>query len=138
LSTVTYSADNLRSINTFESITGVDVRAAIIHDDEAYFVVPEDKAGMAIGKGGQTVSKVKRKLDRDIKIYEYSDNLGKFINSVVPTEIRGVDLEQDGEKVKIHVSERNKGQVVGRDGERIDTIREILSRTHGVDSVKID
>ncbi len=132
----TYDTEMIRNINLFESITDVEVRDAIIKEDEAYFVVPEGKAGMAIGKGGEVVQKVQDRLDRDIKIYEYSDNLGKFINNLVPADIRGVDI--DGDKVEIDVPRDNKGRVVGKDGNKIESIREILQRTHGVEEVKVE
>jgi N utilization substance protein A len=125
----------IRNINLFESITDVEVRDAIIKEDEAYFVVPEGKAGMAIGKGGQVVQKVQNKLDKDIKIYEYSDNLGKFINNLVPADIRGVDINDNS--VEIDVPNDNKGRVVGKEGKKIESIREILQRTHGVEEVKV-
>ena len=136
MTTATYDTEMIRNINLFESITDVEVRDAIIKEDEAYFVVPEGKAGMAIGKGGEVVQKVQDRLDRDIKIYEYSDNLGKFINNLVPADIRGVDI--DGDKVEIDVPRDNKGRVVGKDGNKIESIREILQRTHGVEEVKVE
>lgn len=136
MTTATYDTEMIRNINLFESITDVEVRDAIIKEDEAYFVVPEGKAGMAIGKGGQVVQKVQNKLGKDIKIYEYSDNLGKFINNLVPADIRGVDI--DGDTVKIDVPNDNKGRVVGKEGKKIESIREILQRTHGVEEVKVE
>ena len=136
MATATYDTEMIRNINLFESITDVEVRDAIIKEDEAYFVVPEGKAGMAIGKGGKVVQKVQEKLGRDIKIYEYSDNLGKFINNLVPADIRGVDI--DGDKVEIDVPNNNKGRVVGKNGQKIESIREILQRTHGVQEVKVE
>lgn len=136
MTTATYDTEMIRNINMFESITDVEARDAIIKEDEAYFVVPEGKAGMAIGKGGEVVQKVQNKLDRDVKIYEYNDNLGAFINNLVPADIRGVDI--DGDKVEIDVPRDNKGRVVGKDGNKIDSIREILARTHGVKEVKVE
>lgn len=137
---VTYSAKNLRAINTFESITGVDTRNVILEPEKAFFVVPEGKAGMAIGKGGETVTEVKKKLGKEIKIYEYSDNIGKFVNNVVAAQIRGIEIDEDDDEkvVKIDVSERNKGKVVGRNGERIDNLKKLLSQTHNVDDVVVD
>ncbi|QKQ97942.1 NusA-like transcription termination signal-binding factor [Candidatus Nanohaloarchaea archaeon] len=139
MATATYDTEMIRTINLFESITDVEARHAIIKEDEAYFVVPEGKAGMAIGKGGKVVQKVQNQLGKEIKIYEYSDNLGKFINNLVPTDLRGVDIkEEDGQKtVEIDVPNDKKGRVVGKDGQKIDSIREILARTHGVDEVKV-
>ena len=136
MATATYDTEMIRNINLFESITDVEVRDAIIKEDEAYFVVPEGKAGMAIGKGGKVVQKVQEKLGRDIKIYEYNDNLGAFINNLVPADIRGVDI--DGDKVEIDVPRNNKGRVVGKNGQKIESIREILQRTHGVEEVTVE
>ncbi|PSG99566.1 MAG: NusA-like transcription termination signal-binding factor, partial [Nanohaloarchaea archaeon SW_4_43_9] len=109
-------------------------------EDEVYFVVPDGKAGMAIGKGGKIVKKIQNKLGKDVKIYEYSDNLGKFLNNLVPSDLRGVNIEEeDGEKkVEISVSSDNKGRVVGKNGDKIDSIREVLERTHNVDEVVVE
>jgi len=133
MATVTYDTENIRAMNLFESITGVEVRDVILKEDEAYFVVPDGKAGMAIGKGGKVVKKYREKLDKDVKIYEYSDNLGKFLNNLVPADLRGVDIDDEGDDktVEISVSRDNKGRVVGKNGNKIDSIREVLQRTHG-------
>lgn len=139
MSTVKYDTDMLRTLNMFEEITGVEAIDCINKEDEAYFVVPEGKAGMAIGKGGKVVQRVQDQLDKDVKIYEYSDNIGKFLNNIVPADIRGVDVEDNDEKeVEISVSRENKGRVVGRNGNKIDSIREILARTHNVDEVTVE
>lgn len=140
MANVTYDTDMLRAINMFEDITGVDTVDAIIKEDEAYFVVPEGKAGMAIGKGGKVIRKVQDKLNKDVKVYEYSDNIGKFLNNIVPADIRGVDVEEeeDGKEVEIQVSRENKGRVVGKNGKKIDSIRQILARTHDVDEVVVE
>lgn len=140
MATVTYDTENIRTMNMFESVTGVEAIDVITKEDEVYFIVPEGKAGMAIGKGGKIVKKIQNKIGKDVKIYEYSDNLGKFLNNLVPTDLRGVDIEdEDGEKkVEISVSSDNKGRVVGKNGNKIDSIRDILQRTHGVDEVKVE
>lgn len=140
MSTVTYDTENIRAISMFESITGVEARDVVMNEDEVYFIVPDGKAGMAIGKGGKVVNKVQDKLNKNVKIYEYSDNLGKFLNNIVPTDIRGVDItDEDGKKeVEISVSRENKGRVVGKNGDKIDSIRSILQRTHNVSEVTVE
>lgn len=139
MATVTYDTENIRTMNMFESITGVEAVDVITREDEVYFIVPEGKAGMAIGKGGKIVKKIQSKLGKDVKIYEYSDNLGKFLNNLVPTDLRGVNItDNDEKKVEISVSSENKGRVVGKNGNKIDSIRDILQRTHGVDEVVVE
>ncbi|MFP4038565.1 MAG: NusA-like transcription termination signal-binding factor [Candidatus Nanohaloarchaea archaeon] len=138
--TATYDTQMIRTLNMFESLTDVEARDCIINDDEAYFIVPEGKAGMAIGKGGKVVQKVQDQLGKTVKIYEYHDNVGAFVNNLVPGDIRGVtvDNENGQKKVSINVPNSNKGKVLGREGERIETIREVLGRTHNVDEVKVE
>jgi N utilization substance protein A len=136
MATATYDTEMIRNINMFESITDVNVRDAVIKEDEAHFVVPEGKAGMAIGKGGKVVKEVQEKLGCDIKIYEYSDNLGKFISNLIPADIRGVDIDDD--EVEIDVPRDERGKVVGKDGDRIESVRRILERTHGIHEVKVN
>ncbi len=138
--TATYDTEMIRTLNMFESLTDVEARDCLITEEEAYFVVPEGKAGMAIGKGGKIVQKVQNQLGKTVKIYEYNDNIGAFINNIVPGDIRGVDIDDTGEKKKvtINVPNKNKGKVLGREGERIQSIRNILKRTHNVDEVKVE
>ncbi len=140
MATVTYDTENIRAMGLFESITGVEARDVIFEDDQAYFIVPDGKAGMAIGKGGEVVKKVQNNLGKNVKVYEYSDNLGKFLNNIVPVDLRGVDIDVEGEekKVEISVARDKKGRVVGKNGDKIDAIRDVLSRTHGVDEVKVE
>ena len=137
--TATYDTEMIRTLNMFESITDVEARDCMMKEDEAYFIVPEGKAGMAIGKGGKVVKKVQNQLDKNVKIFEYKDNLGAFVNNLVPVDIRSLDIEddEDGKRVEIKVSNDNKGRLVGKDGDNIDSIREILARTHNVDEVTV-
>jgi len=134
--TATYDTQMIRTLNMFESITDVEARDCIIKEDEAYFIVPNGKAGMAIGKGGKVVQRVQDQLGKTVKIYEYNDNVGAFVNNLVPGDIRGVDIDE--KKVTIDVPNSNKGKVLGKNGERIESVREILKRTHNVDEVKVE
>jgi len=140
MATVTYDTENIRAMNMFESLTNVEARDIIIREDEVCFIVPDGKAGMAIGKGGKIVKKVQKQVGKEVKIYEYSDNLGKFLNNLINVDLRGVNIEEEnGEKtVTVNVSRENKGRVVGKNGNKIDSIREILARTHSVDNVKVE
>ena len=138
--TATYDTQMIRTLNMFESLTDVEARDCIINDEEAYFIVPEGKAGMAIGKGGKVVQKVQDQIGKTVKIYEYHDNVGAFVNNLVPGDIRGVTVEDEEghKKVSISVPNSNKGKVLGREGERIETIREVLARTLNVNEVKVE
>lgn len=139
MATATYDTEMIRTLSMFESMTDVEARDCMMKEDEAYFIVPEGKAGMAIGKGGKVVKKVQNQLGKNVKIFEYKDNLGAFVNNLVNVDIRSLNIEDDeeGKRVEIKVSSDKKGRLVGKDGENIDAIRDILKRTHNVDEVTV-
>ena len=140
MATATYDTEMIRTLSMFESMTDVEARDCMMTENEAYFIVPEGKAGMAIGKGGKVVKKVQDQLGKDVKIFEYKDNLGAFVNNLISVDIRSLDIDEDekgGKTVEINVSNDNKGRLVGTDGENIDSIRDILKRTHNVNQVTV-
>jgi len=140
MATATYDTEMIRTLSMFESMTDVEARDCMMKEDEAYFIVPEGKAGMAIGKGGKVVKKVQNQLGKNVKIFEYKDNLGAFVNNLVSVDIRSLDIDEDengGKTVEINVSNDNKGRLVGKDGDNIDSIRDILKRTHNVNEVTV-
>ena len=139
MATATYDTEMIRTLSMFESLTDVEARDCMMKEDEAYFIVPEGKAGMAIGKGGKVVKKVQNQLGKNVKIFEYKDNLGAFVNNLVSVDIRSLNIEdtENGKTVEINVSNDNKGRLVGKDGDNIDSIRDILKRTHNVNQVTV-
>lgn len=137
--TIKFDTDTIRKINLFEEITGVEVKDCIINKDSAHFVVDEDKIGMAIGKNGRTVKKVKNNLDKDIRLYGYSEDIEEFVENLVPTDINGVDVDANDERVAtIHVDRNNRSRVVGRNGRNIDIIKRFLKREFDIDDVRVE
>jgi N utilization substance protein A len=138
--TIKFDTETIRSINLFEQITGVDVKDAITLDEKAYFVVEEGKVGLAIGKGGKTIKKVQDNLNKDVKVYEYSDSLKEFVENVVPADVNSVKLDRTGEKkvVKIGVNRRDWSRVVGKDGRNVEILERFLKREFDVDDVKVE
>jgi N utilization substance protein A len=137
---IKFDTDTIRSINLFEELTGVEVMDAITQDDKAFFVVEEGKVGLAIGKGGETIKKVQRNLNKDVKVYEYSDSLKEFVENLVPADVNSVRYDRSGENkvVKIGVDRNDWSRVVGKDGKNIDIIKRFLKREFDVDDVKVE
>ena len=66
---IKFNANEIRFIALFESMTGAMVKDCILDDDNAKvtFVVKNGDMGLAIGKGGSTVTKVKKQLEEELK-----------------------------------------------------------------------
>lgn len=137
---ITFDTDAIRKINVFEEVTGVEVQDCIINDDSAHFVVPEEKVGMAVGKGGSTIQKVQDNLDMEVRVYGYADNIEAFVDNLVPADIDGVDVQQEGdsETAIIRVDSGEKSKVVGRGGETIKIVERFLQKEFDVDEVRVE
>ncbi|MDY6777160.1 MAG: NusA-like transcription termination signal-binding factor [Candidatus Nanohaloarchaea archaeon] len=138
--TIKFDTETIRSMNIFEQITGVDVKDAVTNENKAYFVVEEGKAGLAIGKGGKTIKKVQENLNKDVKVFEFSDSLKEFVENIIPADVNQVRLDKGGEErvVKIKVDRRDRSRAVGKEGENVDVARRFLKREFGVDDVKVE
>lgn len=66
---IKFTANEIRYIALFENMTGAMVKDCIIDDEhgKVTFVVKNGDMGLAIGKGGSTVSKVQRAVDKGLK-----------------------------------------------------------------------
>ncbi|MFB6294812.1 MAG: NusA-like transcription termination signal-binding factor [Candidatus Nanohaloarchaea archaeon] len=137
---ITFDSDTIRKINVFEEITGVEVQDCIINEDSAHFVVPDDKVGMAVGKGGSTIQRVQDNLDMDVRVYGYADDIEVFVDNLVPADINSVAVEDDGDEevAVIHVDGDQRSRVVGRGGETIDIVERFLQKEFDVDSVRVE
>ena len=82
---IKFSANEIRYIALFESMTGAMVKDCIIDDEngKVTFVVKNGDMGLAIGKGGSSVSKVQRAVDKGVEIIELDDDPIQFIKNVL-------------------------------------------------------
>ncbi|MFW5902716.1 MAG: NusA-like transcription termination signal-binding factor, partial [archaeon] len=96
---------------------------------------PED-LGLAIGKNGSMINKVKRKLGKKIHVYKYSKDLEEFIrNLFYPVEPKEIH-EKDGE-VKIKVDPSDKKRTIGRKGKKVKKVKELTKRHFDIENIKI-
>ena len=139
---VKLSAEEMRYIALFESMTGATARDCVVDGDtnRLTFVVGSGDIGRAIGKGGSRVQRVGRAVGKTIDVVEYSDDPVEFIKNVlVPAEVTSVELvEDEGRKVaRVKVEESSKGQAVGRGGKKIQRAKLLAARHHGISDVSL-
>ena len=76
---VKLSAESIRYLTLFESLTGASVKDCIVQDDKVIFVVRKGDMGIAIGKGGINVERARELIGKKIEIIEHSDDPVEFI-----------------------------------------------------------
>lgn len=137
---VKLSADEMRYIALFESLTGATVRDCLVweRENKLTFVVRQGDIGLAIGKRGGRIQKAKQMIGKGIEVVEYSDDPAEFVkNALAPARIRGVNIvEREGKKVAlVSVEEADKGLAVGRGGQNIERARALALRHHGIHDI---
>ena len=134
---VTFDTDTIRLITLFENVTGAPVKDCLVVDEKTiYFVIDEGKVGIAIGKNGNSVKHAENIIGKTIKLFEYSQNLEKFVKNVIPqtNEVKVVKKE-DKIVVEIRVERKDRALVIGRDSKNLNLFKEILHRNHNIDEL---
>jgi len=136
--TITFDTETIRLLTLFENITNVPVIDCFMTDDVIYYVVKEGKIGLAIGKNGNSIKNVERVVGKKIKVYEYSSDPETFVKNLIPQSKEVRIIENGGESIaEIKVKKRDKGFVIGRDGEKIKVYKEVLKRIHNISDIQV-
>lgn len=140
MSEIKLTTDGLRYIALFESLTGAVARDCVIEDDRIIFVVKPGDMGLAIGKKGANINRVKKALGKQVEIVEFSDDAKKFIeNSLQPADIKNVHIRDKNDKrlAYVEVKNKDKGLAIGKNGRNINKAKALAQRHHSLDDVII-
>jgi N utilization substance protein A len=136
---VRLSAESIRYLTLFESITGASIKDCIIQDDKIIFVVKKGDMGIAIGKGGINIERIKELVGKKVEVIEHSDDPVEFIvNIFKPIKVNVKLIEKEGKKIaQISVNPQYKGLVIGKGGKNINKAKELAKRHHDIDDIII-
>lgn len=135
--------EGIRYIGIFESLTGAGVKDCVVNSEanKVILVVKNGDMGLAIGKGGSNITKVKDMIRKDIEVVEHSTDAKEFIENLFrPAEIKSVELltNDDGKSCAyVAVLTKQKGIAIGKNGERIKKVKLLVKRNLGIDDVVI-
>jgi len=137
---ITLDTETIRLITLFENLTGAGVRDCLVDYENGvvYFVIDEGEVGKAIGKNGSTVKNTEKLIKKDVKIFEFSENIEKFTRNLIP-QITSLKLKtEDGRNVvEVRVGKRYKATVIGRDGKNLKVYKELLQRNHDIRKITV-
>lgn len=142
MSEVKLSTDGIRYIALFESLTGASAKDCFEDSDNnrLIFVVKSGDMGLAIGKGGDHINRVKKTIGKHVEIIEYSDDPVEFVkNAFHPVSLKNASLviKDDKRIAYVEVHSREKGLAIGRDGKNIEKVKKLSARHHNIDDVII-
>lgn len=133
--------DEMRYIALFQDVTGAVVKDCIVDNDEnrIIFLVRPGDMGLAIGKNGINIKRIRKIIGKNIEVVEFSNKLEELAkNALAPARVRSVKVvsRHDGRKVVyVNVDPRDKGIAIGKAGRNVARARLILKRYFDIDSV---
>ncbi len=90
--------DTIKYITFFEGVTKARVKDCMPNGEKVTFVVHEGQAGLAIGKNGDNVKRLKVRINKEIEIIEYSEDPVRFVTNLFrPVEIRDANIIKDND-----------------------------------------
>lgn len=142
MSEVKLSTDGIRYIALFENLTGA-MAMDCFEDSEnnrLIFVIKSGDMGLAIGKGGDHINRVKKIIGKHVELIEHSDDPVEFVkNAFHPVLIKNINIVLRGDRriAYVEVNTKEKGLAIGRDGKNIEKVRKLSTRHHNIDDVII-
>lgn len=139
---VKLSQTEMQYITILQGIVNVTIKDCIVDDDDnkVVFVVSEGQAGLAIGKRGMNINKLKEMISKDVEIIEHSSDPAKFIkNCFLPIIIREIVLldRKNGKAATVEVDNKDKGRAIGRNGKNINKVKNLVLRQFDIVDVMI-
>lgn len=137
------SVEQMKTMRIFESVTKVSPLDCIIDKklDRIIFLVKRGTVGMAIGRNGTHIKKLKSIFGKDVDIVENDEEPERLIkNALGPAKVLKVDVVDRKRKGKIafvKVSRDERGLAIGKDGRNIERARVIAKRHFDIENVII-
>ncbi|MCG3258522.1 MAG: NusA-like transcription termination signal-binding factor [Candidatus Heimdallarchaeota archaeon] len=139
---VKLSQTEMQYITILQGIVNVTIKDCIVdeEDNKVVFVVSGGQAGLAIGKRGMNINKLKEMIAKDVEIIEHSSDPAKFIrNCFLPIIIREVTFldRRNGKAATVEVDNMDKGRAIGRSGKNINKVKNLVLRQFDIVDVMI-
>ncbi|MGB9372175.1 MAG: NusA-like transcription termination signal-binding factor [Halobacteriota archaeon] len=139
---VKLTTEGIRYIALFESLTGAIARDCYVDDenDRVIFVVKNGDMGLAIGKNGNNINRVKKSIGKHIEIVEYSDEVDEFVaNALQPVFVKKVQVvvKENRKLAYVEVMHKDRGIAIGKNGRNIQKAKVLAHRHYGLEDVII-
>lgn len=142
MTVVKLSTDEIQYMALLEKMTGAVSKDCIVDNEEnkIIFVVNKGNIGLAIGRKGTKIQRVKQNLGKKVEVVEYSADPAEFVKNLFhPFRVVGVSIqEKDGNKVaRVEIDARDRDRAVGRKGKNLQKAKTLSLRHHGLDIVLV-
>jgi N utilization substance protein A len=137
---IVFNEETMRFIGLFQDMTKTTVLDCLDGDDKLVFVVKNGEIGKAVGKKGENIARLKRMLNKEVQVVEFSENPEEFVKNVFRNyDVRRVEIEERGDVVHatVTVDPGKKGRAIGKEGRNLRLARNLIARHHNIQSVSV-
>jgi len=140
---VSWSNQELSYIGFFENATGARVVDCLItnNDKTVFFLLKPEDFERIKNSCKILLQHFSKRIGKEVHVMGFNEDLETFLRQALyPARVLNVQVEngaKGGRVVYVTVSEMDKGKAIGRNGFRIQGIREFAKRHFGVSDVKI-
>jgi len=138
LGEIRLTAESIHYIALFENMTRAKILDCIPEEERLVYVVKQGDMGLAIGKNGENINRVKKTLDKSIELVEYSEDPVTFLkNAFGPVSLSSVNIINKNDKrlAYVEVPNKEKGLAIGRNGKNIEKVKMLVRRHHDIEDV---
>ena len=119
-------------------MTRAKILDCIPEEERLVYVVKQGDMGLAIGKSGENINRVKKALDKPIELVEYSEDPVTFLkNAFGPVSLNSVNIiNKNGKRLAyVEVPNKEKGLAIGRNGKNIEKVKMLARRHQNIEDV---
>lgn len=127
------SAEEIGYIALFEKITGAVIKDCVTDEEEnkILFVVKKGDMGLAIGKKGANIQRVRQAIGKKIEVIEYSEDPAEFVRNIFhPLRLNNVLVSN--KVAQVDMDDRDK-MAMGR--KNIKKAKMLAERHHNISIV---
>lgn len=132
------TAESIQYIALFENMTRAKILDCIPEEERLVYVVKQGDMGLAIGKNGENINRVKKAPGKPIELVEYSEDPVTFLkNAFGPVSLNSVNItNKNGKRLAyVEVPNKEKGLAIGRNGKNIEKVKMLARRHHDIEDV---
>ena len=132
--------ETLRYMSLFERVTSTSPLDCMEHEEKLIFVVNKKRLGLAIGKSGENLKRLRELCKRPVEIIGYSQDPEAFIRSIFHTSrVKEVVLDRKDGKLTayVKVDVQDKGKTIGKGGKNLRFAKELAQRHSEVENIVI-
>ena len=141
LGNIRITGDEMKFIQLLQNITGATVMDCIVEGDSIIFTVKKGEIGLAVGKGGEKIKRIRALTNKQVEVYEYVEDPDMFLRGAMRpakvNDVRIVDRGLGGKIAMITIEAKDKGIAIGRNGENIKRIRFLAKRYFEFENVVV-